>query len=151
MKLSVIAMMMIAACAASSGTKPVEPWRIDVTTSGGLAGRGNGSFAIDSAGQVTVTTMAGRSCTYQATDAERARFTELLTNARPDSWAEHYKPENDCCDRFQYDLTLDEAGKQTKTMWIDDPAPMPNDLAALVDAITGAGNSLRVVYQSQCQ
>jgi hypothetical protein len=36
-------------------------------------------------------------------------------------------------------------------MWIDDPAPMPKDLAALVDAITGARDSLRVVYQSQCQ
>lgn len=150
MKLSMIAMMMFAACAASSGTKPVEPWRIDVATSGGFAGRGNGSFGIDSTGEVRITSMGGTRCTYRATAAELARFNQLLANAKPESWAEHYKPENDCCDRFQYDLTLIEGGKQTRTMWIDDPAPMPQDLTALVNAITGAGDSLRVVYGAQC-
>jgi hypothetical protein len=151
MKLSMIAMMMFAACAASSGTSPVEPWRLDVTTSGGFAGRGTGSFGIDSTGEVRITSMGGKRCTYRATEAELARFNRLLTSSKPGTWAEHYKPENDCCDRFQYDLTLDVGGKQTKTTWIDDPAPMPQDLAALVDAITGARDSLRVVYGAQCQ
>lgn len=155
MKLSMIAMMIFAACAASSSSnsdakEPAGPWRVGVETSGGFTGKGTGSFAIDSNGQVTVKSMRGRTCTYTATDAERARFAQLIANAKPNAWAESYAPKDNCCDRIQYDLTLDLGGTQKKTTWVDDPAPMPQDLAALVEAITGGPKSLRVVYQGQC-
>jgi hypothetical protein len=152
MKLSVFAMMFMSmvACAASR-TKPMEPWSIEVNSSGGLAGRGAGSYAIDSSGQVSVTTMTRKSCTFRATEEEMRRFTELLTNARPETWAASYIPEDPCCDRFEYELTLDEAGTKRTVKWIDDPKPMPKDLAALTNAMVGPAPSLRVTYAAQCQ
>lgn len=153
MKLSLLAamvMMTTVSCAAAR-TAPAEPWSVGVTSSGGLAGRGAGSFAIASNGEVSVTTMTGKSCTLRATDADLRRFVELLTNAKPEAWAESYVPENSCCDRFEYVLTLDEAGRKTTVKWIDDPAPMPKDLQALTEAMVGQPPSLRVDYGSQCR
>ena len=152
MKLSVmIAMMLTTLSCAATRTQPIEPWSIDVTSSGGLAGKGAGSYAIDSAGKISVTTMTGKSCTFQATDEERSRFRELLTNARPDTWSASYIPEDPCCDRFEYELTLDEAGVKHTVKWIDDPLPMPRDLEALTNAMVGPPPSLRVTYGAQCQ
>jgi hypothetical protein len=152
MKLSVmIAMMLMTLSCAASRTRPIEPWSIAVTSSGGLAGKGAGSYAIDSTGKISVTTMLGRSCTFQATDAEMSRFRELLTNARPESWQASYIPKDPCCDRFEYELTLDEAGTKRTVKWIDDPEPMPNDLKALTNAMVGPAPSLRDSYGAQCQ
>lgn len=151
MKLSVVATMMLVLSCAASHTAPVEPWSVSVTSSGGIAGRGAGSYAIASDGQVSVTSMSGRSCTFRATEEEIRRFKELLTNARPETWEPSYIPKDPCCDRFEYELVLDEAGKKQTVKWIDDPQPMPKDLVALTDAMVGAPPSLRVTYGAQCQ
>jgi hypothetical protein len=152
MKLSALAviLMMTLSCAAAR-TAPAEPWRISLTSGGGFAGKGAGSFAIDSEGTVSVTTMTGKSCTFRATDVERKRFVELLTNARPETWDESYVPENSCCDRISYEMTIDEAGKTKTVKWIDDPRPMPKDLEALTEAMVGGAESLRVVYGGKCR
>ncbi|MDP9191053.1 MAG: hypothetical protein M3P06_05060 [Acidobacteriota bacterium] len=151
MKLSVVATMMLVLSCAASHTAPVEPWSVGVTSSGGIAGRGAGSYAITSDGQVSVTSMSGRSCTFRATEEEIRRFKELLTNARPETWEQSYIPKDSCCDRFEYELVLDEAGAKQTVTWIDDPQPMPKDLVALTDAMVGAPPSLRVTYGAQCQ
>jgi hypothetical protein len=151
MKLSIVAtMLMVLSCAASQ-TRPVEPWSVAVTSSGGLAGRGAGTFAIDSDGKISVTSMMGKSCTFQATEDERRRFAELLAKTRPDTWAASYLPKDPCCDRFEYELTLDEGGVKHTVNWIDDSLPMPKDLAALTDAVMGPAPSLRVTYGAKCQ
>ena len=49
------------------------------------------------------------------------------------------------------EMTIDEAGAKTVVTWIDDPEPMPEDLAALTNAMTGAPPSLRVTYGGQCR
>lgn len=151
MKLSTITMMLLILSCAASRTAPAEPWSVEVTSSGGIAGRGAGSFAIDSTGRVSVTTMTRKSCTFQATDEEMNRFRELVANARPDAWSESYVPKDSCCDRFEYELTLDLAGTKKTVKWIDDPAPMPKDLAALTSAMVGTPPSLRVTYGAKCQ
>jgi hypothetical protein len=151
MKLSVVATMMLVLSCAASRTAPAEPWSVSVTSSGGIAGRGAGSYAIASDGQVSVTSMMGKSCTFRATDEEMRRFRDLLANARPKTWKASYVPENSCCDRFEYELVFDEAGAKHTVKWIDDPEPMPKDLAALTDAMVGAPPSLRVTYGQQCQ
>lgn len=151
MKLSVVALMLLMLSCAASRTKPVEPWKIEVTSSGGIAGRGAGSYAITSDGEVSVTTMLRKSCTFHATDAEMRRFAELLTNARPDTWDASYVPKDPCCDRFEYELTLDEGGVKHTVKWIDDPRPMPKDLAALTSAVVGPAPSLRATYGDQCR
>jgi hypothetical protein len=150
MKLSAIAMMMLMLSCAAARTGPAEPWSVAVTSSGGIAGRGAGSFAIRSDGEVAVTSMNGKNCTFRASEQELARFRELLTNARPDTWSASYIPKESCCDRFEYELTLDEAGKKRTVKWIDDPDPMPADLAALTGAMVGPPPSLRVTYGGQC-
>jgi hypothetical protein len=151
MKLSAITMMLLILSCAASRTAPPEPWSVEVTSSGGIAGRGAGSFAIDSTGRVAITTMTRKSCAFQATDEEMGRFRELLAKARPDTWSESYVPKDSCCDRFEYELTLDLAGTKKTVKWIDDPAPMPKDLAALTSAMVGTPPSLRVTYGAKCQ
>jgi hypothetical protein len=151
MKLSALAVILLLMSCAASQSKPVAPWRIEVTTSGGITGRGNGSWAIASDGKIAVTNMSGKSCSFDATAAERTRFETLLTNARPDTWDASYAPENRCCDRIEYVMTVDEGGVQKKVEWIDDPRPMPKDLAALVQAMSGIAPSLRTQYGDQCR
>jgi len=138
-------------CAASH-SKPQTPWRVEIATSGGIAGRGMGTFAIASDGTVSVKTMTGTTCSNRATDDEIARIEELLAAARPEQWSASYAPENRCCDRFEYTLTIEEADRKTTTEWIDDPLPMPADLTALADAIVGGGEaSLRRKYGELCR
>jgi hypothetical protein len=150
MKLSLLTMMVLTACAAAP-SKPKTPWRLELITSGGIAGKGNGNYAVDSEGNITITTMSRNVCTFKASEDELARFNDLLASAHPEQWKESYLPENPCCDRFQYDLTLDRDGAKHATTWVDDPAPMPKDLAAIADALTGGTDSLRVRYQDRCR
>ena len=150
MKLSILASMLLMGACAAARTRPVEPWSVSVTSSGGLAGKGAGSYSINSNREITVTTMTGKVCNLQASDATMAQFNTLLTNAKPDAWGTSYLPEETCCDRFEYELTLDEAGTKRTVKWIDDPAPMPADLQALTDAMVGPDPSLRVTYGGMC-
>lgn len=150
MKLSAFAIVLLMSCAASQ-TQTEGPWRIEVTTSGGFAGRGAGNYTVDSDGKLTVKTMNGESCSYELKADELARFAKLVGAAKPDAWKESYAPENRCCDRIEYNLTLDRNGSKRATEWIDDPLPMPADLQALADAIVGPPPSLRINYGNPCR
>ena len=152
MKLSgiVLSLMMVMACAAA-GSTPEQPWRIEVTTSGGFAGRGIGTFAIDSDGKIHIRKMNGEACSYEATDDELRRIETLLGSATPKRWRASYVPENTCCDRIEYALTIDEAGEITATRWLDAPPPMPKDLTALANAIVGGEESIRAESAERCR
>ena len=155
MKLSVVSMIFLAACAGANGapSEPkaaASPWRIELTSSGGFAGRGAGNYTIDSSGALAITTMTGRSCTFQLEPAEVERLSNLLAAADPDSWDASYAPADRCCDRIEYRLTVQRDGTHT-TEWIDDPLPMPEGLKNLWMAITGGTDSLRLKYDSQCR
>lgn len=142
--------MMFLSCTAAY-TAPQKPWRIEVATSGGLTGRGNGTYAIDSTGKVTATLINGKSCSYQADAAELSRIEQLLGETKRGAWKAEYIPENPCCDRIEYTLTVDEAGALTTTKWIDDPPPMPRDLVALGDAFLIGETSIRAQSAERCQ
>lgn len=144
-----LAALLLTSCAASRN-EPAGPWRIEVATEGGLAGRGVGTFAVASDGAIEVRTMQNTVCRYSASDEELRRFRELIAKAKPEQWAGSYVPAERCCDRIQYTLTL-EAGPKTTTSWIDEPNPMPADLTALVDAMVGGPQSLRVTHGPRCQ
>ncbi len=126
--LALLAVMVLACASSTSDARAVRPWVLGLTTSGGITGRGLGTIRIDSGGTVVV-----GQCSSKVTDLER--FDALLANARPEQWRVSYLPENPCCDRFEYDLTVDIAGATRRTKWIDDPLPMPNDLTAIGDAL----------------
>ncbi|HYK00223.1 MAG TPA: hypothetical protein VE974_00605 [Thermoanaerobaculia bacterium] len=151
MKLSLMAALLMMSCTTAQTSAPATPWRMGITTSGGITGRGNGSWAINSDGKVEITAFGGRSCTFDATAEELTRFTNLLAKARRDQWKESYAPEDRCCDRIEYILTIDEAGSQRTVEWIDDPLPMPADLTAIVNAMSGVAPSLRTEYGEKCR
>jgi hypothetical protein len=150
-KVSVLlSVILIVGCAASNAS-PAEPWRIEVTSSGGLAGRGAGDYAVASDGTVTAKLFNGRACTFQLTPTELGHIRTLLARTKRKQWKESYIPEESCCDRFTYVLTVDEAGAVTTTKWIDSPLPMPPDLEALADAMVGGAKSIRVISADRCQ
>lgn len=150
MKLSMVLTFMLTACAASQST-PVAPWRVEVATSGGIAGRGVGTYAIASDGTIDVVSMNGKRCSFRATAEELARIESLLAAAAPEKWSASYAPAERCCDRIQYDLSIDQGGSKRTVEWIDDPLPMPEDLVALSNAIMGGTDSVRVRYGEQCR
>lgn len=129
------------------------PWTVEVSTSGGLSGRGAGSYAVTSEGTITVVTPERRTCTFQATGEELSRITRLLADSRPERWAVDYLPEETCCDRFGWTLTLTTPERTFTTRWIDAPEPMPAPLVALASAIAWNGDrtNVRHVYGSRCQ
>ena len=122
---------LIVSCSSSTPSTGVQrPWKLELATSGGLTGRGFGTIRMDSDGTATV-----GECTSNITEEDLRRFDALLANAKPDAWRGSYVPENKCCDRFEYALTLEAGGKTSKTAWIDDPLPMPADLTAIGEAL----------------
>lgn len=148
-KLSAILMILLVSGCAASQAGPQRPWRVEVTTSGGITGRGAGDYAIDSDGKATAKLFDGRTCSFTA---PVERIEALLAAARPREWKESYVPENNCCDRIEYILTYDEAGRATTTKWIDDPLPMPADLVALSRTIIGGdATSVRMLASERCR
>jgi hypothetical protein len=151
MKLSALAaFLMIMSCAASNSS-PDAPWQIELTSSGGLAGRGAGSYTLASDGRVTVVNTAGKSCAFDADPSDLQRYAAVVAAARPESWQERYVPEESCCDRFEYTMTVDRGGARRTVVWIDDPLPMPADLKAVVDAMTSGEGSVRARYGGRCR
>ncbi|HEX9982528.1 MAG TPA: hypothetical protein VGF69_04630 [Thermoanaerobaculia bacterium] len=144
---AVLCLFLLTACAASQSTAPDTPWRAELATSGGFSGRGLGNLSIDSDRKLTLTTMTSKSCTFDATAEELATFGRLVGTANAEGWAASYAPENECCDRIEYLLTVDEAGKVGKTRWIDDPKPLPADVTALAQAFA----KLRETYAPRCR
>jgi hypothetical protein len=150
MKLSRIflALMIVMACAAAA---PDKPWSIEVSTSGGLTGRGIGSWKITSDGTVAVHRMNGTECSFEATDEELRTISRLLAAATPARWRESYVPENTCCDRIEYAMEIEEAGRVSTTRWLDAPPSAPKDLTELANAIVGGEKSLRAVSAERCR
>lgn len=151
MKLSAMVMMMVVAACSVSQSTPAVPWRVEVATAGGIAGRGVGTYAIDSDGVVTVVSMDGKRCEFRATDEELSRVTAILGATKPDGWKDAYIPEERCCDRIEYTMTIEQRGGERTIRWIDDPLPMPEDLVALSRALMGGDESIRVRYGGQCR
>jgi len=151
MKLSAFMMIvMLNACSVTNST-PAAPWRVEIATDGGIAGRGIGTYAMDSDGVVSIVSMNGKRCEFRATDEELARVTSILGAAKPDAWKDSYVPAESCCDRIYYRLKIEQGGGTRTLSWIDDPLPMPEDLIALTRAIIGGPESLRVRYGEQCR
>ncbi|HEX6088194.1 MAG TPA: hypothetical protein VF266_26925 [Thermoanaerobaculia bacterium] len=150
MKLSrvFLSLTMVMACAAAA---PEKPWSVTVKTSGGIAGRGIGAWTISSDGNVTMRRMNGEECTFALTDEELRTISRLMAAARPARWKESYVPENRCCDRIEYALELDVAGRISATRWLDGPPEAPKDLSELANAIAGGEKSIRAESAERCR
>jgi hypothetical protein len=152
MKLSGVLLSLVVVANCAAGRPPLKkPWRVEVQSSGGLAGRGMGTYAINSDGKLDATLPNGRPCSATIESGRLRELEKVLGETQPAAWKDSYVPENSCCDRFEYSLTFDEAGKETRTRWIDDPSPMPPDLEALTQAIIHGPRSIRVQAAELCR
>ena len=150
MKLSriLLSLTIVMACAAAA---PDKPWSIEVSTSGGITGRGMGTWKIASDGTVTVRRTNGTDCTFEMTDQELRTISRLLAAARPERWRESYVPENSCCDRIEFSMEVNEAGRIATTRWLDAPPSEPADLSELANAVVGGERSIRAESAERCR
>jgi hypothetical protein len=121
--------MVFVACSSEAA-----PWRIEVTSQGGIHGRGAGTFVLDSTGAYSVTDIHGKRCSFKPSAARKRELAAAVANAKPRAWKASYVPDNTCCDRIEWTLTLDDDGTKSTTRWME-PAALPKDLAALVDTL----------------
>lgn len=93
-------------------------WSLELTTSGGFAGRGIGRVALDSA-------------TAPASVTRAVRLTQ------PGRWKADYSVRPAAGDRVRYRLALVVLGVRTSTSWTEgDEAAMPADLLDLFEAVS---------------
>ena len=147
----IVTALLILAAGCTAAIESEQPWSVAVTTTGGITGSGVGAYSIDSDGRVEVTKMSGSRCVLTATAADLERVRQFVMAARPSRWRDSYAPEDRCCDRIEYTLTLDLGGRIRGVEWIDDPLPMPSDLTALAETLTGGGESVRAKYGDRCE
>jgi hypothetical protein len=134
---------------ASQGTPAAPGWRVELRSSGGIAGRGVGGVAVQSDGAVAVIRQAatrgqGRESTCTVRVPERiTRVAGALAAARPETWRERYPAPGSpgCCDGYQWDLdvirtTGGESPVRQRTSWTSDgKASVPADLEQLRAAL----------------
>ncbi|HEX9290256.1 MAG TPA: hypothetical protein VF904_12095 [Anaeromyxobacteraceae bacterium] len=118
------------------------PWRVEVTTYGGLSGRGAGAVKVRSGGEIEVVTLSGQRCERRLETTALAKLEEALRRARPARWRSRYfMPDNPtgCCDQVSTTLALirgtGPAEKRFVTGWFDESRRLvPHDALALQEA-----------------
>ena len=114
-----------------------QVWRIEITTDGGITGKGLGSVSVDSSGHVVAADIARR-CDGALTPAESSTLATAVAAAVPGSWRSSYETPgapHGHPDQIHYSLTFTRDGKAYTTSWYGEPeAGLPADLAALRDA-----------------
>ena len=127
---SLLLLTVFAACSA----KPVtQPWKLELTSSGGFTGRGVGSFTLDSTGAAVTTTLDGRTCTLRVPDATVQKIASAL--ATRTRWTESYMPKNQCCDRVTWTMKIDVGGVPRTLRWMERSKDMPRELNAAIEVL----------------
>jgi hypothetical protein len=132
-------------------------WKIEITTSGGFTGSGNGGMVLSADGALTITlgnTPASKRCTFQLNADELRALDAAVRNARPQSWTECYSLANlntHCCDLIRTSFSLSaRAGRDIyTTSWLTGSEGFPQDLKALIDQLFGPA-SLDARYRPLC-
>jgi hypothetical protein len=133
-----------------SGDSPA--WRVEITTTGGFAGRGQGSLNIAADGALNFHSTCGQR--LGADDLKPIAI--LVTKAKPEQWkASYVRPSNPngCCDMIKTTLTLTRGGRKWTSTWYSDHDALPADLDALINALWLAPQpspSIRERYERLC-
>ena len=108
-------------------------WRVEITSSGGFAGRGLGSVSIEN-GTLEARNMNAQICDgAPLSDAERTEMQRLVDAARPAAW-QNREPAPGGADMVEYTLTLRrDSATKTVTWTGEDMTQLPSDLAALFE------------------
>ena len=131
---------------------PTTDWKIEITTTGGIAGTGTGGLTLTSGDSLAITLINKKSCMYQLTVSEMQMVNTALANAAPGNWLECYSladVNTHCCDMVTTTMKLSQRGGRDVfvTSWL--MAPLPADLQGLVDVLRGpAGIDTR--YRPLC-
>jgi hypothetical protein len=121
---------------------PRAPWHVEVTTHGGLSGRGAGAVRIRSGGDAELFAPDGQRCALRLEARELRRLDDAVRRAAPDRWRPRYfLPDNPtgCCDQVATTLALTRGNGRSRrpavTGWYDESrARVPADAVALHDA-----------------
>lgn len=104
-----------AARARPQGRVKVSDWRLKLTSSGGISGRGGGEVTINSRGEVVAVRppaggRPGPACEARLRPSQLRALGQAVLSARPAAWRALYvDPQNPdgCCDQFSYQLELE--------------------------------------------
>ena len=131
-------------------------WKIEITTSGGFTGSGNGGLIVTADGTLTITPFgnnsASRRCSYQLSAQELQGLDAAVRSARPQSWMECYSLANvntHCCDLIRTSLSLSTGRDLYVTSWLTGSEGFPQDLKSLIDQLRGPA-SLDTRYRPLC-
>lgn len=111
-------------------------WKIELTSTGGITGRGAGSLVVRYDGSIVVN--GNNRCSYQLTAGDLQALSDAIRNAQPDSWRECYSFANantHCCDLIQWTVTLTarDGRDNYRTSFIE--TTLPQNLKAIVDLL----------------
>jgi hypothetical protein len=149
-------MSLMSACASmpspQAETTEIRFWNVQIKTSGGFAGVGNGAVSVSSDGTAVVTKPVARGatavpCKGQLKAAELKKIRDAISQSKPDGWK---VAEFDVAapDAFGYVLTLQTetaADKREFTaIWYDNTfAKLPTDLKYLTEVINSSVSQVR--------
>jgi hypothetical protein len=110
-------------------------WKIEVTTEGGLTGRGLGSVVIEP--PAVEARDFNRGCQGSLDEREAQTLGSAVAAAKPSEWkTEYVRPENPhgYADMIRYTLSLTRGSESHSTSWYEETrAKLPADAAALYD------------------
>ena len=132
-------------------------WKIEITSTGGITGGGNGGLIVSSDGVLVITfgsTPQSKRCSFQLTADELRAVDDAVRSARPAAWAECYSladVSTHCCDLIRTTLTLSaRSGRDVYiTSWLTGSQPLPGDLQIFSDLLRGPA-SLDARYRPLC-
>jgi hypothetical protein len=99
--------------------------------SGGFAGA-NDTWTIDPQGKVT---HQGSGTSSQLTLAQRAELASAIRAANFMALEDSYVPQDTCCDRYEYTMTITANGQSKAVRTIDASPTAPPELTQLVDTL----------------
>jgi len=130
-------------------------WKIEITSTGGITGGGNGGLIVSSDSVLVITfgsTPQSKRCSFQLTADELRAVDDAVRSARPRAWAECHSladVSTHCCDLIHTTLSLSvRSGRDLYiTSWLLEP--LPADLQALFALLRGPA-SLDARYRPLC-
>jgi hypothetical protein len=131
--------MMVLGVAACGSSAPEQfRWHLDLDSTGGIGGRGQGHLVVTSEGKV-VTSRSGRSCSASLDAGELRSIQQAVGSVAPGNWQTEYLPAKtqQCCDRISWHLevTLEMPGGTKRSAyahWHEDALhQLPPDLRTL--------------------
>ena len=128
-------------------------WRVEITTSGGFAGQGEGSLNVAADSKLSL----GTYCATMLAGDDLKAIAALVAKAKPERWkASYVRPQNPsgCCDMIKTTLTLTRGGKKWTSTWYSDHDALPADLDALMTALWWTpekAETIRERYERRCK